>query len=652
MIKKVLAVIVGMLLVSGLGYSGASGFTLNPPALAAPGRNTAGSDEITGVGQFQVSTSNPDFVIEAMTWSPLSPSKGDNVTFTVTVKNQGNAKSFSSLVSFYVDASFKEEQSVPGLEPGGQAVKTFTWTAQSGSHLFRVIVDEGNWIPEIDDYNNDMTVTVVTIPPDLIVQSITWSPESPVEGDNMTVTVTIMNQGSGKADYSSVAFFVDDDRLDFATISPIDPGGTVNQTFNWFAQAGTHSIKAVVDLYDRVIESDESNNEKMVTLPTLAPDLIIQSITWSPDEPVVGETVTFSITIKNQGKAGTGSSILELYVGNFYSESQDVQALAAGSSVTKTFAWSANTGSHAVKAAIDPQNRVVESDESNNEKTITFSDAPPPDLVIQGIAWSPPEPSPGEKMSLGVIIKNQGQGISSDFHVAYYVDDILVTLVPVRSLAYGATENRTFSWIVEAGTHFLRVVADANSVVAEDNETNNEATVIYPPPADLVVQGIARSPLNPSAGDNMTFTITVKNQGSLRADSVRLAYYIDDTYLALVSIGSLEPGAADNVTFGWTAEAGPHAVKAIVDSLDKIIEADEENNEKVLTFLVYLGVTPVQEHASEPASETAVQPRVAPPVQPVAADVPRRKTSAQLWIFLVPVVLLGGALVIFFKKTQ
>ena len=428
----------------------------------------------------------PDLTVQDITWSPVEPSKGDNVTLTITIKNQGGAKAISCRVYFYVDGHFKSYQYMQSLAPGDLVTESFTWVAEAGTHTIKVIADGENWIKESDEDNNVKTVTIQTIPPDLIIQSITWSPQNISEGDNVTFTVKITNQGNGQADYSYVAYYVDDLYLTSADVIPLDPGATDNKTFNWFAEAGAHTIKVVADPNNRVLESNETNNERTIVFPTLSPDLIVSSITWSPINPPAGETVTFTVTIRNQGIARADHSTIHYYIGDHDSGNQHVESIAAGALATSTFTWKARAGLHVIKVVADPYNNIIEVNENNNEKIINFAGALPPDLTVQNIALSPENPQEGDEVTLTVTIKNQGSGKADYFYVAYYIDERYLSSAYVIPLDPGGTYNKTFTWAAEAGTHTIKVVADSDNRITESNETNNEKTIVFPTPSPRV----------------------------------------------------------------------------------------------------------------------------------------------------------------------
>ncbi|GAI83998.1 unnamed protein product, partial [marine sediment metagenome] len=259
-------------------------------------------------------TSLSDLLIEGITLSPSHPLMGDTVTFNVVIKNQGAGKSAYSRVAFYIDDIYLAFDSVNPIGPGATATKTFTWKAQAGSHTIKVVADSNHNVTESDETNNEKTVTFSILAPDLIIETITWLPAGPSKGDTVTFGVTIKNQGNGRANNSRVYFYIDDSSRGYQEVPRIDAGATATKTFTWIAHAGSHSIKAIVDKGGWVIESDENNNEKTVTMSTLPPDLIIETITSSPESLSIGDWVTFNVFIKNQGSGRSDYTYVTLYI--------------------------------------------------------------------------------------------------------------------------------------------------------------------------------------------------------------------------------------------------------------------------------------------------------------------------------------------------
>jgi beta-glucanase (GH16 family) len=115
-------------------------------------------------------------------------------------------------------------------------------------------------------------------------------------------------------------------------------------------------------------------------------DLIVTEIGLSPKSPTSGQAVTFSATVKNQGTAPTRTGTI---VGVLFSidgtpvswSDTHTQALAAGATITLTAnggpsdlaTWTATSGSHQVRAFVDDIDRIDESNEGNNQLTLSIT---------------------------------------------------------------------------------------------------------------------------------------------------------------------------------------------------------------------------------------------------------------------------------------
>lgn len=216
--------------------------------------------------------------------------------------------------------------------------------------------------------------------PDLIIQNISWSPENPTMGDEVTFTVTFTNIGKSNAASSHVAYYIDGVFQDTESVYSINSGDTTEESFKWEAELGTHTIKAVADFNDTVAESNETNNEKEITFSeALDLDLIILDVTWSPANPVPVDGVTFYVVVLNQGQGETNTTFYtQFYVDGVYEGVGETDGISAGESVTVIMTWKEyNTlytkGIRNIKFVVDYSDKIPESDDTNNSKTITIS---------------------------------------------------------------------------------------------------------------------------------------------------------------------------------------------------------------------------------------------------------------------------------------
>ena len=209
--------------------------------------------------------------------------------------------------------------------------------------------------------------------PDLVIDDIAWSPLSIKEGDSVTFTVKIKNQGSSMVGSSIVNYYIDGSYYSYDSIGSISAGNTTTETFTWIATQGTHTIKAVADYYGSISENNESNNEKTVTFNVDGkPDLIIESITWSPSNPSVGDSVTFTVKIKNQGTSNAEISTVKYYIDGVYHNYDTIGSISAGGITIETFTWTATQGTHTIKVVADSYSTIREGNENNNEKIVTM----------------------------------------------------------------------------------------------------------------------------------------------------------------------------------------------------------------------------------------------------------------------------------------
>jgi len=548
----------------------------------------AESNEDNNERTYAFSVLAPDLIVDDITLSPENPSVGDDTTFSIRIKNRGNKRAGVTNVGLVIDGHSHGYRPIPILEPGDNSTIDWQWTAMTGSHNFQLIADFLNQVKESDEDNNTRVVTYATPTPDLTIDSITYSPVNRTATGNVTFTATISNQGSGTSGVAFLAFCVDNVWEDTVSVTQLGANATTTKTFSYLVGVDSHAFKLVIDASEDVTESDETNNTLEVTLPAIAPDLIVYSITCSPTQPLKAHKMVFNITVKNQGTRPAELVDVYLYVNEAFKLSSRLSSISADGTATAVIPWLTSEDSVNIRIVIDEDNRIFESNESNNEmtKTVTFvNPSPEADLIIQDVTCTPANPSIGDTVTITSTIKNQGSGLASPSHVAYYIDDILVQTVYINQINAGATATNNAAWNAAAGAHTIKAIADYNGSIYETNEANNEMTTalqVFSP--DLVIQRIDWSPAIPTAGDEVTFTLTVINRGNLKTEASYVSYYVDGIYRGNHNIENIDPGSTVTKTFNYTFLADSHTFKAILDKADELMESDESNNERTVSF--------------------------------------------------------------------
>ena len=167
---------------------------------------------------------------------------------------------------------------------------------------------------------------------------------------------------------------------------------------------------------------------------------------------------------------------------------------------------------------------------------------PAPDLVVDTPAVSDSAPDAGERITLSVTVRNQGNGSSDSTTLKYYRStdsdisslDTSVGTDFVSRLDPSESGGESISLTVpdSAGTYYYGACVDA--VSDESDTTNNCSTAVAvsvgaaPAPAgnpDLVVESPSVSDSSPDAQTTFTLSVTVRNQGDGPSASTTLRYY-------------------------------------------------------------------------------------------------------------------------------
>ncbi|MDB5047239.1 MAG: hypothetical protein JWO30_310 [Fibrobacteres bacterium] len=214
--------------------------------------------------------------------------------------------------------------------------------------------------------------------PDLIVTDLFWTPIAPAEGSAITLKAVLRNTGTGPTPAGEQVVSFRAGGLEVAKAvrtAPLAAGASDTLTGDaaWSAAHGAYTLTAAADPANSIAELNETNNSisKSITLTQKqGPDLIVQSITWTPFNPPAGSPVAFSVIVQNQGtEAGSGSPAVSLQInaGAPLSGSSTGAIAAGGSSVIAiSGTWTAVNGANTVTATVDPQNLVPEAVETNN----------------------------------------------------------------------------------------------------------------------------------------------------------------------------------------------------------------------------------------------------------------------------------------------
>jgi subtilase family serine protease len=568
----------------------------------------------------------PDLAVfsEEILVLPAEPTSEDLITVKATVHNLGNAETNGALVRIYDGDPGSGGLCVGvgralGLIPsGGEEVVFVDVRLGDGIHTVFVDVDRDYLISEVDETNNQASVSLTVRPPlpDLIasMQDISFSPLFPKAGDTITIQATVRNNGNKSASDVTARLYdgpAESGTLLSETVVPVISGHSwVSFQVSGSFALGDHHITLVIDPADTVLEQSETNNSSSNLLTVLTiPDLSIAFAegVLDPAQAFSDEKITLRIPVHNLGQSSAEQVEVAFYDGDptqggvKLGESYTIYKNYGLSTVQLEKSFFLTPGAHQVYVALDPGNKIVESTKTNNIAAVSVPVQERPDLSFIGaVSIYPTVPAEGGQIEISVLVHNGSSQVVNNMAVAFYDGSpqgggtqIGVTHV-ISSLGGNGDVRVAEGDTLSGGYHEIYVVIDPGEEIAESNKQNNTAmgAVLVPSAlSDLTIKkaGFTNEPHEPEVGTPVTLRTDVWNYGSATQSGVTVSYYDgESTDGILLGAQTVVVPAGGKTTCEVQAAmaAGDHAVSVVVDPDNGIAEANEANNRQVVRFKV------------------------------------------------------------------
>ena len=488
-----------------------------------------------------------------------NPNFGDNVTYTVTVTNDGNADAKAVVVRDVLGKDLKFV-SATGTYTFDEATNTITWTVDvdaGKTETFTVVatvINYGNVTNSLVVGNKtfNKNVTVPEITPDKTVDN-----ENPNFGDNLTYTVTVKNEGNGNA---NDVIIVDALGKGLEYVSSTGNYDNKTNTITWKVDLASGETKTFT-VVAKIVGYTDVTNEVTVGNKTSAVTVNIPEIIPAKDvnntTPNFGDKVEYTITVNNNANKdakqvvivdtlGKGLKFINASHNGKYDES------------TRTITWIIDLGAgesavFSVNAAVEAYgnipNTVVVGNKSAT-KNITVPEITPIKKVENTV------PNFGEEVTYFISVFNSAIVDAKQVVVVDHLDKGLKYVSSSHNGVYDEVAH-TVTWVVDigAGSSFdltVTAVADeygvlTNNVTVGDKRASVDVTV----PEIIPTKDVNNTA--PNFGDKVEYIITLSNNGVGDAKQVVVVDTLDEglTFVSASDNGVWNPFKR---TVTWTVD--------------------------------------------------------------------------------------------------
>ena len=455
-----------------------------------------------------------------------NPNFGDNLTYTVTVKNEGNGNATDVII---VDTLGKGLEYISSTGNYDNKTNTITWKvnlASGETKTFTVVAK----IVGYTDVTNKVTVgnktAAVTVNIPEIIPAKDVNNTTPNFGDTVEYTVTVNNNANTAAKQVVIVDTLGKG-LKFINASHNGKYDEVTRTITWIVdldagESVVFSVNATVEAYGNINNTVVVGNKsftKNITVPEITP---IKKVEIT--NPNFGEEITYFVSVFNSAVVDAKNVVVVDHLDKglkYFSSSDNGVYDAATHTVTWIVDIDADSSIDLTVTAVAEAYGVLTNIVSVGDKSAS-ADVNVPE-IIPGKSVDVENPNFGDTVTYTVVVTNDGVGDAKQVVVRDTLDKGLKFIKATGTYTWDG-DSRTITWIVdlakgESQTFYVTAVADeygvlTNNVTVGDNTASADVTVPEITPDKIV------DITNPNFGDAVTYTVTVTNNGIWDANNV------------------------------------------------------------------------------------------------------------------------------------
>jgi len=524
-------------------------------------------------GFFEYPLGVHDIAVTNVTPSPVSVPLGENVSISVTVKNNGTAtETFSVTVYYNLTATERAvigTVNVTDLAPDGSKTLSFTWnTSGVTPGTFTIKVEVPPVSGETNTSDNTATTNVTVLFHDIAITSVTASHTQVKIGDLVTIKATVANEGDFHETFNVTACYFNETLSNVTIGTPqvlaLDPGDSQLVAFTWDTtnvSLGTYTIKANATIPPG--DTNTTNNELIDGTVNVAEFSIVH-------HTVEVGGVTFHVVIESNS---TLSNIEFIY------EDKKISFNVTGSEGTVGFC---NVTIPNVLLGgpytVQVDDLLITPEETTNGTHtflyFTYNHSTQTVQIKGATVATPPTafftPSTTSAYVGDQITFNATASEDPDGEIASYQWDFGDGTPIVTETDPIATHEYT-----SAGTYPVTLTVTDNQGLT-DTATG---TATISAKHDVAVVEVTPFPSEVTVGKLVSITVTVVNGGT-ETETFNVIVYYDNTIIGTKSVTNLASGASQTLTINWKTtdiDPGTYTIKAVASTITG--EIDITNNE-------------------------------------------------------------------------
>ena len=420
--------------------------------------------------------------------NPEEPRVGEPVTITVTVRNDGRVAANIPVTLHFPPGGRQPDSRKPRVEPGAVGSVSFTWRTsryEPGIHAFRVEAP--------GDPPSSQRFEIELLPPivDVAIVGMGSDPsETAVRGQEVKIWIDVINNGPSALIVPVELAFPTDEREPERKSPRIEPGEIRRVWFTWKTSnydAGVHTLTATLRAeYNTALQDTSASIKVRLTIPQFSAS--IMDISWVPQNPVVGEAVEITVTVRNNGSAAATVPVTLRFPSADKRPETRRPRVAPSSTNTASFTWRTSRyepGEHHFRVEI--------SSRSGTARRFTIELLPPPvDFAVVEIQY--PDPLhpivKGDWAQITAVIQNRGPYAGRG--TVYLLNNANLDTMYEQgaSLEPGEFREVDFTWKTlryPVGEYELRVRVDAEYDTGPDNDESDRVHVHLLTDRDITV---------------------------------------------------------------------------------------------------------------------------------------------------------------------